>query len=134
MHLSVEEMAQIVSGSGYNISINIDDSMTEYLSSVGVIFIISGVVLGLMAIFGILMNAFGFGRFHRFIKSVRVAGETDTFSFKVSAVSGWLIFFGIVNAISAIGGGILLVVSGGCQAAALILSAVLVNTYFSKYK
>ncbi len=95
---------------------------------------IIGVVFALIGVGILLINLFGMGKIHRFIKSVHEGIPTQNPSFaNPNAAKGWLIFFGVCSGISTLTSlsvDFKAALANGCSAAVMILSAILINKYF----
>lgn len=81
-------------------------SMIDFktLSDMSLFFMIMSGVMGVISIGMLLFTIFGIRRIHKFIKSVYQCLDAGYMSYEnANGASGWLIFFGIVEVISALG-------------------------------
>ena len=96
-----------------------------------------GIILGgifvLIGVFGLIINVMGKKKLHRFAKSVYqgVLNYNADF-YKPSAIKGWLIFFAvmeIISAASSISANFLAAASAGCAAASCFVSISLIKKH-----
>lgn len=73
------------------------------LSDMSLFFVIMSIAMGIVSIGMLLFTIFGIRRIHRFVKSVYQCLDAGYMSYEnANGASGWLIFFGIVEVISAL--------------------------------
>lgn len=124
------------------LTLELDTLYPEYASVVlGIVSVaawIIGVVFAVIGVGILLINLFGMGKIHRFIKSVHEGIPTQNPNFaNPNAAKGWLIFFGVCSGISTLTSltvNLTSALSSGCSAAVMILSAILINKYFVSEK
>ncbi len=82
----------------YTSLLNIDT-----FSDMSIFFVIMAIAMGIVSIGMLLFTIFGIRRIHKFIKSVYQCLDAGYMSYEnANGASGWLIFFGIVEVISAL--------------------------------
>lgn len=101
----------------------------DALSWLVIIFSIAFVLIGVLML---VLNVIAMKKIHLFAKSVYQGIESQNTAFEnPKAVKNWLMFFGVCDAISALGGGNMFsLAAAGCGAAATIIASTLVNKYF----
>lgn len=95
---------------------------------IGVIFVLSALVM-------LVLNLLGMRKIHRFVKSVYMGVMTQNPNFEnPNGVKTWLMVFGVLSGLSAlmslIGFNIFEASAAGCEAAASIISSILIGKYF----
>ncbi len=74
------------------------------VSDMSMFFVIMAIAMGIVAIAMLLFTIFGTRRIHRFVKSVYQCLNAGYMSYEnANGASGWLIFLGIIEVISALG-------------------------------
>ncbi len=102
-----------------------------FISIIAFLFLIICLVI---AIIGIIINVLGYRKIHKFAQSVYLnAYSENPILYKPSAVSSWLIVFGVLyglSALSSLGDGFLLFLGNGAYSAAFIVGHIWIRKYF----
>lgn len=97
-----------------------------FIIAMGIVFFVGGIV-------SLLINVLGFRKIHRFIKSVHIGVSTNNYELAyLAAAKNWLIFFAVIRCLStvtALGTGLSDALATGSQAAAIIISVILIKKY-----
>ena len=97
-----------------------------------------GIAISVGGIISLLINLLGFRKIHRFVKSVHTGITSNNYELAyLNSVKGWLIFFAVLRcmgAVSVMGSGISAALASGSQAAAIIITVVLINKYLIPQK
>lgn len=130
--LAKKLISEIIADSD-SIRIILDKFSSQPSLSLSIILSVICVVLLLISVIATIFNICGTGNIHKFAKSLYLSAQTDTYNIhKLSAAKNWLLVFGILEAISALGS-ILNIFSffiSGTLAAAYIIAYILVRKYF----
>ena len=95
---------------------------------IGIVFIVFGIAW-------LIINLLSMKKIHRFVKSVYLGVTNGNTDFKLRSVKGWLITYAVFSVIAMSTFAIenlLQSAAMGCTAAVFILSAILVDKYFTK--
>ena len=123
-------LVDIISSEVGALSLEYQEILTPILSSIGWLF---GLIFIIVGVAVLLFNLLGMRKIHRFAKSVYKVAENSQPTFqKPKPVKNWLIFFAVCSAIAAatsISTDIATTLSEGCNTAAMIVSAVLIDKF-----
>ncbi len=107
-----------------------EDIPQVLMGSIGVLI---GVVFAIMGAIALIINIFGIKKIHGFAKSVYMGIMFQNTNFlNARAAKGWLMFFGICSAITAVFSVFsepVVAIASGCEAAAAIISSVLIDKH-----
>ena len=109
------------------------DVIPHYFSVTIIIGICIGIFIG--GIVSLLINVLGLRKIHRFVKSVHLGVSTNNYELAyLTAAKNWLIFFAVIKCLStvtALGTGLSEALATGAQAAAIIISVILIKKYLN---
>ena len=107
----------------------------DYLPSYSMVTVFLGIGIGMLlgGITTLLINVLGFRKIHRFVKSVYMGIDANSYELAyLSAAKNWLIYFAVVKCIGtvfALAGGLTALITGGVQAATIIIAVILIKKY-----